>query len=65
MLESNLVWNTENHKLLHEQIQKIIFLYILCLKDKQKTLLFKIPKFILYELIKKIDRKSFLEILNL
>ena len=59
MIQCNQIWNPEIHRILSPLIKRIIILFVFCLRDLQKRNKLKIPKFVLFEILKKIDRKSF------
>ena len=60
LLNCNLEWKPDHH--LHyssKQFKKNVFAFVCCLKRIEEKLPFKFGKFVLFEMIKKIDRKSF------
>ena len=60
MFKFNLKWKVEDHKN-YSQVFKLIVFICLFFKKLEKSLHFKFAKFILIEIIKMIDRKSFLK----
>ena len=61
-LENNFLWDPSIHSSMDKFFQKSIFSFLLILKSFGKsTNAFKIPKFVVFEIIKKIDRNSFQE----
>ena len=59
LLSCNLEWNCSIHNSLFPEFNCSIFVFLLCLNEIHNFLQFKIPKFVLFEIFKKIDRKSF------
>ena len=59
LLNCNKKWKAEKHIYFHKLFKQSVFTFVLCLKENQKNLSFKIPKFVLLEIVKKIDRRSF------
>ena len=59
LLNCNLEWKPDDHLSFSEYFKKNIFTFVCCLKRIEKKLPFKFGKFVLFEMIKKIDRKSF------
>jgi hypothetical protein len=63
LLNCNIQWNHTNHKkLTFAPFQDAVRTFLFCLKINQKQTKLKIPKFVLFEIIKKINRKSFLDL---
>ena len=50
----NIVWTPERHIYFSESFQKCVLGFLLCLKKIQKTTKIKIPKFVLFEIVKEI-----------
>ena len=63
LLDCNKKLDFSNISQVFEMMKEIFFIFLLCLKILQNRLHFKIPKFILFEIIKLIDRISFLPVL--
>ena len=60
LLDCNVKWSPDYHSSSNSKIFiGSVFTFVCCLKSFEKNLPFKIVKFILFEIIKKIDRKSF------
>ena len=55
----NESWNTSLHIDLTCSFKSSVYTWLLVAKFFERKLVFRIPKFILFEIIKKIDRKSF------
>ena len=55
LLQSNLTWEPNIHRFLDYHFQHSVFAFLLCLK----RLSIKVPSQILFEIIKRIDRKNF------
>ena len=62
LLNCNVRWKPDNHLSFSEYFKKNVFKFVCCLKRIEKKLLFKFGRFILFEMIKRIDRKSFLHL---
>ena len=61
MFKCNLKWKVEDHQN-YSQVFKLTFFKFVCfLKNLEKSLHFKFGKFILIEIIKMVDIKSFLK----
>jgi hypothetical protein len=59
--KANRIWNSnDHHKLTFPAFQQSLHTFLLCLKANQFKTKLKIPKFVLFEIIKFIVRKSFL-----
>jgi hypothetical protein len=52
--DAPLEWSPNDHSLFPISFQKLIYQFVLCLKRMQKTINIKIPRFVLYEIIKVI-----------
>ena len=61
LLECNIEWNPFTHSLFFDEFKSTVFCFLVCLNEKQKNFFFKIPKFVKFEIIKKIERKSYLD----
>jgi hypothetical protein len=62
-LETNKIkWSLESHNLCFNSFKQAIHTFLLCMKRIQFKTKLKIPKFVLFEIIKFVDRKSFFEI---
>ena len=59
LLNCNKLWKPNNHIYFSQCFRRSVFTLVLCLRQKQNSLFFKIPKFILFEIIKRINRRSF------
>ena len=60
LLFANTEWKPSKHIFHSFSFQYSVFSFLLSLKVLQKNLDFKIPKFVLFEIIKKIDKKAYL-----
>ena len=56
ILQCNLDWSPSLHSSFLSLFRFSVFCFLVCVK---KTFHFRIPKFVLFEIIKKIDRKSY------
>ena len=52
-------WTPSSYLPFHQRFFECVFSFFLCIKKIQKKINFKIPKFVLYEIVQRIDRKSF------
>ena len=59
LLQCNRPWCSPQSFHFSPPFNSILFTFVSCLKLVQKCFFFSIPKFILYEIIKWVDRKSF------
>lgn len=59
LLHSNTPWSPDSHFLNSEPFKDSIFSFLLALKLIYKSSLLKIPKFVVYEIIKRVNRKAF------
>ena len=60
LLQCNLDWDVKIHKNFNENFKKSVFFFCTVLKYFEKRNKIKIPKFVVFEIIKQVDRKSFL-----
>jgi hypothetical protein len=58
LITCNVEWNPQSHSYLFEEFYSFFFEFLICLTIKQKQFNMKIPKFVLFEIIKRIDRKD-------
>eukprot|EP01091_Cochliopodium_minus_P016622 TRINITY_DN6291_c0_g1_i2.p1 TRINITY_DN6291_c0_g1~~TRINITY_DN6291_c0_g1_i2.p1 ORF type:complete len:342 (-),score=70.69 TRINITY_DN6291_c0_g1_i2:60-1085(-) len=58
LLHCNLKWSPNLHVHCSDLFKKTVFVFSLCLK--RNGIRFKLPKYIIFEILKLIDRKSFL-----
>ena len=59
LLSCNKKWKPKKHVYFQKSFKESVFTFVVCLKEKQKTLFFKLGKFVWFEIIKMIDRRSF------
>ena len=59
ILSSNKSWKPQSHLYFQKDFKQSVFSLLLCLKEKEKFLFFKFGKYIMFEIIKNIDRRSF------
>ena len=59
LLNCNKSWKLNNHVYFFKKFKDAVFSFLLCMKEMQKSFNLKVPKFVLFEIIKKIDRRSF------
>jgi hypothetical protein len=62
LLICNVRWNHLDHHKQSNAFKDVVFCFLLCLKKNQKETKLKIPEFILFEIIKFVNRKSFFRI---
>ena len=62
LLNCNVEWKPNHHLSFSKCFLDCVFLFVCCLKRIEKKLPFKFGKFVLFEIIKKIERKSFLHL---
>jgi hypothetical protein len=58
----NKMWTARNHIKCAQEFRSACYFFLLCLNRIQKNSSFKLPKFVLFEIIKLIDRRSFWKI---
>ena len=69
-VQSNIVWKPKIHNYLHISFKKAVFCFLLSFNVVRKNssyspfLRLKFPKFVLFEIFKSIDRKSFFPLRN-
>jgi hypothetical protein len=56
----NMPWTSERHYNQSNSFKKAIYTFLFCLQQKQKQSKLKIPKLVLFEIIKAVNRKAFL-----
>ena len=59
LIKSNQGWKNSFHLFLPLLVKKSFFTFLLFLKRNQKRNKIKIPKFVLFEIFKRVDMKSF------
>jgi hypothetical protein len=59
LLDCNVMWRAEQHINQSPEFKSAILMFMKCLKVWQKRTGIKIPKFVIFEIIKIIDRKTF------
>jgi len=59
LLDCNVMWRAEQHIYQPPEFKSTILMFMKCLKVWQKLTRIKIPKFIIFEILKFIDRKTF------
>jgi hypothetical protein len=59
LLKCNQKWSPEIHSECSKSFKQTIQTFLLCMKCNQNKTKLKIPKFVLFEIIKVIDQKSF------
>ena len=57
----NKIWKKEDHKEYSKSFQRTIFSFLCCSKYFENTFHFKLGKFVFIEIIKLVDRKTFLK----
>ena len=62
LLDCNKQWTIENHKYCPKLFKNGVFVFNLCLKLIEKNLQFKLGKFIVFEMIKRINRKAYFDL---
>ena len=58
-LEANKEWNLSIHRSLDSTFKQAVFQLLLVFKELNKTKKIKVPKYVVQEIIKRVDRKSF------
>ena len=61
LLDCNQQWNPLKHSSYFKEFKVSVFSFLLCLQQLKKRLFFKLPRFVLYEILKRINRKSFFD----
>jgi hypothetical protein len=62
LTKCNQLWNSKTHKNCSFSFHQAVHTFLLCMKRNQKQTGLKIPKFVVFEILKFIDRKSFLSL---
>ena len=64
LVQSNKEWKPSEHSAFPHHFKEVVFSFVCCLKIfEKKNLLFKFGKFVFFEMIKRIDRKAFLNLI--
>ena len=59
LLECNKEWSPSLHSSLFKEFRSTLKVFLFCLREYQCAFNFKIPKYVVFEIIKRIDRKSY------
>ena len=62
LINCNKQWTIKKHKNSSINFKNGVFVFILCLKLIEKNLQFKLGKFIVFEMIKRINRKAYFDL---
>jgi hypothetical protein len=59
LLKCNEKWSTKTHHNCSSFFKQAVHTFLLCMKRNQMQTKLKIPKFVVFEILKFVDRKSF------